>query len=169
MGVSSCGRLPHMKKRFRTRRGFAANFHKRVDTAKDDDSRVAGFHDEDIPPQSCGKGSEDSEDNSSAAAEAQAHGRLQSSALSAIAEKNAARRALAALMGRLCWAVPPSFARRLPSGPAAAGARARTGAWDLSEPLPDQVAGLAASQVHAGSDRGGQGMTRRGRRRTRSA
>ena len=72
-----------------------------------------------------------------------------SSALSAIAEKNAARRALAALLGRGGGAAaPPAFARRLPPGPAAAGARARAGAGDLSGALLDAVAGLAASQVH---------------------
>ena len=62
-------------------------------------------------------------------------------------------------MGRLGGAVLPAFSRRLPPGPAAAGARERAGAGDLSGPLLDPMAGLAGSQVHAavtGEDAAGQ-------------
>ena len=161
-------------------------------TAKDEDSRVAGFHEEDIPPEGCGKGAEEA--SASAAAEAQAHGpesrtppvvcplrhrREERRPPRAGRPAGQPRRGRPALLGRLGGAVPPSFVRRLLPGPPAAGARARAGAGDLSGPLLDPVAGLGPAGGVAGAcgdDAAGQetamtglGRTRRGRRRTRSA
>ena len=44
------------RKRFRCEHN--RNIRQRVDTTKDEESRVAGFHEEDIPPEGCWKGAE---------------------------------------------------------------------------------------------------------------